>query len=423
MKAQATQLASIVGSEIDVCDWENLDVNRQKSILLSSVDTPSGVVYPRTPEQLAQVMAAAHRQRWRVLPCGSGSKLGWGGLASNIDLVISTERLNHLVDHAVGDLTVTVEAGMKFADLQTTLASQGQFLALDPFAPAQATIGGIVATADTGSWRQRYGGVRDQLLGITFVRADGQIAKAGGRVVKNVAGYDLMKLFTGSYGTLGILTQMTFRVYPQPATSGTVVLTGAAADIDQARATLMSSALTPTAADLLSTQLVSSLGLGKGMGLIARFQSIAESTLEQANILLHIGKNHALNGTIYTANEEVDFWGKWRSLIHDNATKAVTCKIGVLPTAAVKVLSQVSFGLIHMSSGLGWLRLDEQQVLEMRSLCAENGGFLSILASPVTVKQSDVWGYSGNGLAVMRQIKQEFDPNNLLSPGRFVGGM
>ncbi len=422
MKAIASQLASIVGSSLAVCDWENLDVNRQKSILLSSVDPPSGVVYPQTPEQLAEVMAAAYRQQWRVLPCGSGSKLGWGGLAQSIDLVISTERLNQMIDHAVGDLTVTVEAGMKFADLQTTLASSGQFLALDPFALAQATIGGIVATADTGSWRQRYGGVRDQLLGMTFVRADGQIAKAGGRVVKNVAGYDLMKLFTGSYGTLGILTQMTFRVYPQPATSATVVLTGAAADIDQARATLMSSALTPTAADLLSTQLVSSL-VGKGMGLIARFQSIPGSVQEQANILLRIGEKQGLDGRIYTASEEVDFWGKWRSLIDDDVTETVTCKIGVLPTAAMKVLSQVSCGLIHMSSGLGWLRLDQQQVLEMRSLCVENGGFLSILASPVAVKQTlDVWGDS-NGLGVMRQLKQEFDPKNLLSPGRFVGGI
>ncbi len=421
MKAIASVLASIVGSEIDVCDWDQ-DAGRQKTIL-SSLDTPDCIVYPQTPEQLAQVMAAASSQQWRVLPCGSGSKLNWGGLAAKIDLVISTERLNHMIDHAVGDLTVTVEAGMKFADLQTTLASQGQFLALDPFSPAQATIGGIVATADTGSWRQRYGGVRDQLLGITFVRADGQIAAAGGRVVKNVAGYDLMKLFTGSYGTLGILTQMTFRVYPQPATSGTVVLTGAEADIAVAAASLMASALTPTAADLLSTELVSSLGLGKGMGLIARFQSIAESVHEQANILLHIGKNHGLSGTIYTEPEEVDFWDKWRSLIHDNAKTAVTCKIGVLPTAAVKILSQVSWGLIHMSSGLGWLRLDESQVLEMRSLCAANGGFLSILTGSVTVKQGDVWGYSGNSLGVMRLLKREFDPHNLLSPGRFVGGI
>ena len=142
--------------------------------------------------------------------------------------IVSTQKLDRLIAHAVGDLTVTVEAGMKFAKLQEILATAGQFLPLDPAYPDRASIGGIIATADTGSLRHRYGGVRDLLLGITFVRADGKIAKAGGRVVKNVAGYDMMKLFTGAYGTLGILTEVTFRVYPLPTTEGTVILTGAA---------------------------------------------------------------------------------------------------------------------------------------------------------------------------------------------------
>jgi glycolate oxidase FAD binding subunit len=122
--------------------------------------------------------------------------------------------MQQLIEHAVGDLTVTVEAGMQFAHLQAQLAKLGQFLALDPDFPQSATMGGIVATASTGSLRQRYGSVRDQLLGINFVRADGQVASAGGRVVKNVAGYDLMKLFTGAYGTLGAISSVTFRVHP-----------------------------------------------------------------------------------------------------------------------------------------------------------------------------------------------------------------
>ena len=264
MNAIASSLASTVGEENVVCLWENLELSQQKHIqqAIASTNPPSCIVYPRTTEQLAAVIAASYRDNWRVLPCGSGSKLTWGGLAKGVDVVVSTERINQLIEHAVGDLTVTVEAGMKFSRLQGILAASRQFLALDPTAVESATIGGIVATGDTGSLRQRYGGVRDQLLGITFVRADGQIAKAGGRVVKNVAGYDLMKLFTGSYGTLGIISQVTFRVYPLPELSGTVVLTGTAEAISQAAQTLRGSALTPTQADLLSTQLISSLGLG-----------------------------------------------------------------------------------------------------------------------------------------------------------------
>ncbi len=428
MKAIASCLASIVGEENAVSLWENIEPSHQDAIQqgIASANPPSCVVYPHTQEQLASVIAEAHRQNWRVLPCGSGSKLSWGGLATGVDVVVSTERINQLIEHAVGDLTVTVEAGMKFSHLSAILNKSRQFLALDPTAPDLATIGGIVATSDTGSLRQRYGGVRDQLLGITFVRADGQIAKAGGRVVKNVAGYDLMKLLTGSYGTLGIISQVTFRVYPLQEASVTVVLTGAAAAVSQAAATLRGSALTPTQADLLSNKLVSSLGLGTGWGLIARFQSISESVKEQSYQLLQVGQQLGLEGAIYSAGDEVNLWRRLPEQIHLSATEsAITCKIGVLPSAAVEVLNQVDIGLIHISSGLGWLQLDSQsQILQVRDICERNNGFLSILVAPVAIKQKlDVWGYRGNALQVMRLVKQQFDGKNILSPGRFLGGI
>ncbi|HEY9883407.1 MAG TPA: FAD-binding oxidoreductase, partial [Thermosynechococcaceae cyanobacterium] len=212
---------------VEVQAWETLPAAQQASIAQAVAPdvTVSGVAYPSTPAALAAMVQADDRQP--LLPCGAGSKLAWGGLVGGLKdkektlplLVVSTERLNQLIDHAIGDLTVTVEAGMRFADVQATLATAGQYLPIDPAYPDHATIGGIIATADTGSLRQRYNGVRDLLLGVSIVRADGQVAKAGGRVVKNVAGYDLMKLFTGSYGTLGIITQATLRVYPLPEAS------------------------------------------------------------------------------------------------------------------------------------------------------------------------------------------------------------
>jgi glycolate oxidase FAD binding subunit len=437
MKSIASCLASTIGEGNAVCLWENLELSQQQHIQRAIADqktptgytsgnSPSCIVYPHTQEQLAAVVAEAHRHNWRILPCGSGSKLSWGGLATGVDVVISTERINRLIEHAVGDLTVTVEAGMKFSNLQTILANSRQFLALDPTAAKSATIGGIVATADTNSWRQRYGSVRDQLLGITFVRADGQIAKAGGRVVKNVAGYDLMKLFTGSYGTLGIISQLTFRVYPLPEVSGTVVLTGADEAISQAAATLRGSALTPTQADLVSAKLVSKLGLGAGLGLIVRFESISESVKEQSNRLLAVGEKLGLDGAIYSAADEADLWQRLPEQIHSfNTESLITCKIGVLPTAAVEVLSKAEMGLIHIASGLGWLQFEEQnQVLAMRDRVQNYGGFLTILQAPLTVKQKlDVWGYTGNALPLMRRIKEQFDSKKILSPGRFVGGI
>jgi glycolate oxidase FAD binding subunit len=435
MKAIATQLAAIVSPE-SVLEWEDIDAMRQEQIegAIASKTVPSCIVYPHTPAELAAVMAYADSNNWRILVYGSGTKLSWGGLAKGIQVLVSTARLNRLIQHAVGDLTVTVEAGMKFADLQAVLAPTGQFLALDPTAPESATIGGIVATADTNSLRQRYGGVRDQLLGISFVRADGEIAKAGGRVVKNVAGYDLMKLFTGSYGTLGAIVQVTLRVYPLPPASGTVTLTGAAEAIAQATSTLRSSALTPTQADLLSSHLVTTLGIGQGLGLIVRFQSLSSSVREQTARLAQIGQQLGLQSATSSATDEADLWHKLRSQIRSPQPKqAVTCKIGVLPATAVATLLYLdriapeAIGTIHTGSGLGLIRFDNttikaNTVLNMRTHCQNQGGYLSVLEAPATFKQQlDVWGYRGNALDLMRRIKQQFDPKNALSPQKFVG--
>jgi glycolate oxidase FAD binding subunit len=428
MKALASQFASVVSAENAVTEWENVPANVQQQILkaIAPGEHPSCIVYPQTQEGLAEAIATCNSNKLRLLPCGSGSKIHWGGLVQGIDVVVSTEHINRLIDHAIGDLTVTVESGMKFADLQAMLAKSRQFLALDPSFPDSATIGGIVATGDTGSLRQRYGSVRDQLLGISFVRADGKIVKAGGRVVKNVAGYDLMKLLTGSYGTLGVLTQLTFRVYPLPDDSQTVVLTGTGEDIAQAANILRGSALTPTGADLLSASLVSSLGLGKGLGLIARFQSISESVQEQSQRLLEVGQKLGLMGAMYSGADEASLWQTLREQIHGQPQEsAITCKIGVLPTAAVAALNESQLGLVHISSGLGVLRFDNlERVLRMRSRLAGAGGFLSVLAAPVAVKEKiDVWGYGGNSLELMQGIKQQFDPEGIFSPCRFVGGI
>ena len=436
MNAIVKTLEPIVGAS-GICDWENLKPSSQEQIAQTSVSknfSPS-MVYPNTVAELSQVMNQCYSNGWRVIPCGRGSKLGWGGVAKEAELILSTERLNRVVEHAVGDLTVTAEAGVKFSDLQELLTQSSQFLPLEPAYPQEATLGGIIATADSGSWRQRYGGVRDLLLGISFVRSDGKIAKAGGRVVKNVAGYDLMKLFTGSYGSLGILTEVTFRVYPLPETANTVVLTGEAEAIGSASKTLLTSALTPTAVDLLSTGLVKALGIGQGMGLMIRFQSVAKAVQEQSSRILAVGQQLGLTGTLYTEAEELNLWQSLPKQIWEPpSATAITCKIGVLPTGAANTLvkldnltSSTGLGVIHAGSGLGQLRFDSEEVesrtiVEMRNYCQNQKGFLTVLEAPTAVKQQlDVWGYNGNGLQLMRQLKQQFDPKNILSPHRFVG--
>ncbi|MBW4621369.1 MAG: FAD-binding oxidoreductase [Cyanosarcina radialis HA8281-LM2] len=421
MKVNLEELRKIA----EIREWENLARGWQEKIESAIVpgNIPSAIVYPDTSKKLAEVMALAHNRGYRVLPCGGGTKLGWGGLADEIDLVISIERLNRLIEHAIGDLTVTVEAGMKFAELQKVLATAHQFLALDPPYPESATVGGIISTASAGSLRQRYGGVRDMLLGISFVRADGEVAKAGGRVVKNVAGYDLMKLFTGAYGTLGILSRVTLRVYPLPAASRTVVLSGEPEAVAAAVKTLLASTMTPTAIDLLSKELVERLGLGRGIGCVVRFQTIPESLTEQVNRLVEIGQKLGLVQAIFADADETELWQKLKEKTSDPT--AILCKVGVKPAQALEALNAGSgIGLIHAGSGLGCLEFqDPASLLKMRQICEDAGGFLSVLTAPATVKQQlDVWGYNGNAIALMQKIKQQFDPQNLLSPNRFVGG-
>jgi glycolate oxidase FAD binding subunit len=434
------ELESIVGTA-GVCLRQYTEVFWQERVekAVAPGTKIACTVYPNTQEELAAVIAWARNNRWGVLPTGSGSKLDWGGLVkldpanppgAGAIAAVSTARLNRLVEHAVGDLTVTAEAGMKFVDLQLLLAAAGQFLPIDPAYPQQATLGGIVATADAGSLRHRYRGVRDLLLGMTFVRSDGKIAVAGGRVVKNVAGYDLMKLFTGAYGTLGVISQVTFRVYPLPESSGTVVLTGEVNALSQTAQILLSSALTPSAIDFLSPQLVAKLGLGKGTGLIVRFQSIAPSVKQQSARLLEVGEKLGLQGTSCCENDEHQLWQRLPETMWDSGTKsAIICKIGIRPSEAVMAINElpVEDALIHAGSGLGVLRFESataDRLLQVRRGCEAKGGFLTVLAAPADIKQQlDVWGYNGSAIDLMRRIKQQFDPENLLSPHRFISGI
>ncbi|MBW4657987.1 MAG: FAD-binding oxidoreductase [Drouetiella hepatica Uher 2000/2452] len=441
MSAIAQTFEHILGADA-VCSWETLNaIQPSLQSQIAQAITPETqidcIIYPSTLAELAEAIACAHTQRWRVLLCGSGSKLHWGGLAQGIQVVISTARMNRLIEHAAGDMTVTVEAGMRFVELQALLAKSGQFLTADPAYPQIATVGGIVATADTGALRQRYGGIREFLIGISIARTDGQTAKAGGRVVKNVAGYDLMKLFTGSYGTLGAIGELTFRLYPLPAASRTVVLTGDAEAIAQATSTLRASGLTPTAIELLSAEAVKALfgSRGADLGLIARFQGIEISVEKQTEQVLKISQTLGLSSVDLTDDPENSLWHQRQELMeHRPPEPQIFCKIGVLPARVVETLVKLAglpdlapaIATFHASSGLGTVRCSAslQSILDLRQICQAQSGFLTVLEAPIAIKQKlDVWGYSGNSLEIMRRLKQQFDSENLFSPGRFVGGI
>jgi glycolate oxidase FAD binding subunit len=396
------------------------------------------VVYPNTQEELVEVVRCAASHQWRMMPIGRGSKLDWGGLAHPIEVLISTERLNRLIDHAVGDLTITAEAGMSVRAIADTLHQQDQHLGLDPVYPDQATLGGMVATANTGSLRQRYGGVRDRVIGISFVRADGTLAKAGGRVVKNVAGYDMMKLMTGAYGTLGIISQLTFRVYPNPETSQTVVIAGEAEAIQSLVQAILVSSLTPQRLDGLSPALMAALGFAPCVGVAVQFASIGVSVDQQVKQLSDMARASDLSISACLKGEsDAALWRQLQDPIHPpNTHVPITCKMGIPPNQTVEMMQQLpellpveAIAQVHLSSGVGNVQFDGEAIaptaiLKLRQWCDTHGGFLSLLEAPVSWKQQlDSWGYSGNALSMMQRIKSQFDPHHLLNPGRFVGSI
>lgn len=414
MSSVVDKFQSLLGGD-QVVPWSN------DACLKSS--RPLSVVFPTSVEQLSAVVRVCCEQRWRMLGCGQRTKLHWGcqHRLDNIDVVISTARLNQVVDHWVDDFTARVESGLQFADLQTKLQHQHQFWPVDPLYSQAATVGGIVATADGGSLRQRYGGVRDTVIGVQFVRYDGEVVKAGGRVVKNVAGYDLMKLMTGAYGTLGILSQITLRLYPIAAQSQTLVLSGDPLAIAEAALQARLQGITPVAMDIIGTS--------SGLQLAGRFQGIAAGVNEQIDRFQTIANAAGLT------SKSVDDSSFWSSLALQLASPTVIlCKVGLLPTQLVPLLQQLDprpsnwLARVHNASGLGMIALaaNTPKVVEtiaaLRSHCNAHKGYLTILQAPPSLGL-DPWGYTGNALTMMTAIKQQFDPHRLFNPGRFVGGL
>lgn len=461
------QLLTLVNPD-QVQPWNAIAAPLQDQIsqAIAPTHTPACIVYPQTQDELAELVACSHANRWTILPCGNATKLHWGGVTDSVDVVISTARLTQIIEHAVGDLTITVEAGLTFNALQHHLAPLNQWLPIDPTYAETATLGGILATANAGVLRQRYGGARDMLIGVSIVRADGVQAKAGGRVVKNVAGYDLMKLFTGSWGTLGIISQVTLRLYPQPSDSRTVCLTGSITAIESVAAALLGSSLTPTSATVISAAMARQLCLdpiepdaaqasnskqnserkseraAEPLTLMVRFQSIPVSIEQQGAQVLTWGQQEGLQSQICEGDQETALWQQLH--VH---TAPVTCKVGVVASKAVSTLAHCNRlapglkGWINTGNGLGMVHMPTnsldpdgptdshpsltlETVQKMRSLCELNDGFLSLLAAPQDWKQKltsvALWGYSGNAQPIMQKIKEQFDPSAILSPGRFL---
>jgi glycolate oxidase FAD binding subunit len=314
-------------------------------------------------------------------------------------------RQNRVIEHAWADLTVTVEAGCTVAQLQRTLAEHGQRLAVDPLWPERATIGGILATNDSGVLRLRYGALRDLIIGVTLALADGTIAMSGGKVVKNVAGYDLPKLATGALGTLGVITRAVFRLHPLPLNTRTLSIDAA----DPAR--MQSVILAILDARLAPAAVQARFGSDSPAAVDILLEGTANGIASQESAIQELAIIREGSSPVWNVRETL--WGE-----------APVVKFSVLPSrisGAWESLARFaggSWSAVFQATGIGFARF-AGDLQGLRTAIEQDGGSLVILGRT----ELDAWGSPGDALPLMRAVKQQLDPKGTLNPGRFVGGI
>ncbi len=371
-------------------------------------------IAPASTEEIAAVLRYANRNSITIAPYGGGTKQSWGS-PINPSLILHTHRLGSVREHTWQDMTCTVEAGCIWSSMQGSLAKHGQFVALDPLWPDRATIGGIAATNDSGSLRLKFGSLRDLIIGMTIVLADGTIARSGGKVVKNVAGYDLHKLMTGAFGTLGIITEITFRLHSIPRHLQSFTVTSIEIEtLGQLLMKILDSHLSTQ-----SLQLRSSLS---GFALDVRLATLPEVILDQASSLSKLAQSVQLEAS----DSDSKVWNARQE--HFDQTEHFVVKATMLPSDISPIAATIrTLGGTSVTQATGIMTASipavaSSQLEHLRQKLEATGGSLTVLhhpahASPVaSTVPSDT-------LPLMRELKHRFDPNRILNPGRFVGGI
>jgi glycolate oxidase FAD binding subunit len=376
---------------------------------------------PQSFQEAASALSAATAEGQTVRIVGAGTKLGWGRPGVDADVELCTSALDQVVEHNAGDLTATLQAGVPLALAQRTFAAAGQMLALDPplgltGSEASATIGGVIATGDSGPLRHRYGTPRDLVVGVTVALSDGAIAKAGGKVIKNVAGYDLAKLFSGSFGTLGLILSVNVRLHPLHDHSTTAL--GAATDPDVLAAAAVALAAFPAEFEALD---VAWRG-GRG-GILAR--CAGPEAVRRAKRTAKLMSEQGLEQVDVTGADG-PLWGRQRAgqRSHDRAL----VRVATAPSALATVLraADACGGTLVGRAALGstFIELDPDVITQLRERLAPSATIV-LLDAPATARaDEDPWGpLAAPALELMQRIKQRFDPAGTCNPGLFVGGI
>jgi glycolate oxidase FAD binding subunit len=369
------------------------------------------MISPSTVEEAAVALKDLQQP---VRPLGTGSRAGWGGPDPADTLALSTSGLNQILEHNPGDFTAVFQAGVRLADAQAALAAEGQWIAVDPPEPS-GTIGGLVATADSGPARHRYGGVRDLIIGITVVLSDGTVASAGGKVIKNVAGYDLGKLFTGSFGTLGLIATVAFRLHPRPAR--TVTVSATTADPATLRQVAIDLAGQPLEAQSLDAWWHEDRG-----GVHLRFGGVAAAEQAQRALPL-VGRLSEVS----MLDDDEALWAEQRSAQRrsDGAVLKVSGRITDLATMAEAARAAGARLTSRAGLGVSWVTFADSADLDERVSLVRRAAH----PRPATLldgadRLSNPWPDRPPAVvAVMRRVKARFDPAGIFRPGTFGGGL
>lgn len=381
------------------------------------------VVEPGSIQEIAETLRFANANGLNVTPAGGGTKSAWGNPVAT-DILLSTRRLNRLLEHAWQDMTCTVEAGCTWSDMQLALKKHRQMVALDVLWPDLASVGGIVATNDSGALRLRYGGLRDLVIGMTIVLADGTIARSGGKVVKNVAGYDLHKLMIGGFGTLGVIVEINFRLHPIEAQRRTwTIKAGEPIVFREPLAALLDSQIVPSSVQIRSAE--------RGCALDICVAGLPETIGDSLNQLRQIFKE------LEIVESDDNIWLE-RQRLFDKGGDLIL-KASVVPGEICSVISDVrrygaeasaEVAMVARAPGLMTIALSSPPesalpfVDQLRDQVSRSGGSVVALQVPEVLRgRVDVWGPLPNSTRLMREIKKRFDPQRILNPGRFVGGI
>ena len=432
MKADPDQLAKQLESELGA----NAVSCNSPELLCAVVDgkQPAVICSPNNAAQVCAVLRLCAESDAAVTARGGGTAMTIGNSPTRVDVIIDVSRMNRLIEHDDANLTATVDAGIRIDHLQQVVAQRNQFLPFEPPSTLRASVGGTIAANLNGSRRSYYGNVRDLVIGMRVALADGEHIKAGGKVVKNVAGYDMCKLLVGSFGTLGIITEATVRMAPLPETSATILASASLAQTLELVRELSRSLLLPTAVSVTDGVLSADNSAPHNWRIAIRCEGFSETVARQTGELTAMARRVNLSAEVLDTAAQQSCWRQIADfpLCNDRLVYRITVprsSVAALMTFIDAVQSFSPTVLCDPSVAVIWIATTPnieaaRAFAELRSLAEEQRGHAVMFCAPAELKRNiDVWGTAPPAISLMREVKRQFDPRAILNPGRFIGGI